>query len=195
MLWVGLFRYWHQNCEPLFIQLTTLLWIFYPISDNNIKRFYLSHIWHKYCEFIQFLTILRVVIPLLTPLSVELSYFWHHCEWIYPTFDTSIMTHHLSHFIHKCCKSIYFISFAKLPWNECSKQIELWSSSWCFVYFAAQISLLTLLAESIGADQLSSFRSLRTLRALRPLRAISRWQGMRVSRHVSGDYFTELVSS
>ena len=44
-----------------------------------------------------------------------------------------------------------------------------------------QISVVSLAAESLGADQITSFRALRTLRALRPLRAISRWQGMKVS--------------
>lgn len=33
-----------------------------------------------------------------------------------------------------------------------------------------------------GADDIPAFRSMRTLRALRPLRAVSRWEGMRVSK-------------
>lgn len=33
-----------------------------------------------------------------------------------------------------------------------------------------------------GAADIPAFRSMRTLRALRPLRAVSRWEGMRVSR-------------
>jgi hypothetical protein len=35
-----------------------------------------------------------------------------------------------------------------------------------------------------GAADIPAFRSMRTLRALRPLRAVSRWEGMRVSRRV-----------
>lgn len=33
-----------------------------------------------------------------------------------------------------------------------------------------------------GADDIPAFRSMRTLRALRPLRAVSRWEGMKVSK-------------
>lgn len=33
-----------------------------------------------------------------------------------------------------------------------------------------------------GAADIPAFRSMRTLRALRPLRAVSRWEGMRVSK-------------
>ena len=47
-----------------------------------------------------------------------------------------------------------------------------------------QISFVSLAAESLGAEQISSIRALRTLRALRPLRAISRWQGMKVGYHL-----------
>ncbi len=34
-----------------------------------------------------------------------------------------------------------------------------------------------------GATDIPAFRSMRTLRALRPLRAVSRWEGMRVSKY------------
>lgn len=34
----------------------------------------------------------------------------------------------------------------------------------------------------IGLGDIPAFRSMRTLRALRPLRAVSRWEGMRVSK-------------
>ena len=49
-----------------------------------------------------------------------------------------------------------------------------------------QISIASLVAESLGVSNITAFRSLRTLRALRPLRAISRWQGMRVSKSPLG---------
>lgn len=35
-----------------------------------------------------------------------------------------------------------------------------------------------------GAADIPAFRSMRTLRALRPLRAVSRWEGMRVSKAI-----------
>lgn len=34
----------------------------------------------------------------------------------------------------------------------------------------------------VGAADIPAFRSMRTLRALRPLRAVSRWEGMKVSK-------------
>jgi hypothetical protein len=43
-----------------------------------------------------------------------------------------------------------------------------------------QISIASLIGDSLGVSNITAFRSLRTLRALRPLRAISRWQGMKI---------------
>lgn len=37
----------------------------------------------------------------------------------------------------------------------------------------------------VGAADIPAFRSMRTLRALRPLRAVSRWEGMKVSKQKS----------
>jgi hypothetical protein len=45
-----------------------------------------------------------------------------------------------------------------------------------------KLSLINLGAIMAGAADIPAFRSMRTLRALRPLRAVSRWEGMRVSR-------------
>lgn len=42
----------------------------------------------------------------------------------------------------------------------------------------------------VGAADIPAFRSMRTLRALRPLRAVSRWEGMKVSKsmfHIQSD--------
>lgn len=44
------------------------------------------------------------------------------------------------------------------------------------------MSLINLGAIWAGAADIPAFRSMRTLRALRPLRAVSRWEGMRVSK-------------
>lgn len=43
-----------------------------------------------------------------------------------------------------------------------------------------QVSLISLVANSLGYSDFAAIKSLRTLRALRPLRALSRFEGMRV---------------
>lgn len=43
-----------------------------------------------------------------------------------------------------------------------------------------QVSLISLVANTLGYSDLAAIKSLRTLRALRPLRALSRFEGMRV---------------
>ena len=48
-----------------------------------------------------------------------------------------------------------------------------------------QLSLINLGAIWAGAADIPAFRSMRTLRALRPLRAVSRWEGMRVSKIIA----------
>ncbi|ROT66502.1 Sodium channel protein 60E [Penaeus vannamei] len=53
---------------------------------------------------------------------------------------------------------------------------SVWTLLDCFI---VMVSLCSLFVEQ---DNLIALRSLRTLRALRPLRAISRWEGMKVSR-------------
>ena len=50
------------------------------------------------------------------------------------------------------------------------------------------MSLISLVANSLGYSDFAAIKSLRTLRALRPLRALSRFEGMRVRR--SGREFT-----
>lgn len=49
-------------------------------------------------------------------------------------------------------------------------------------YSNIKLSLINLGAIWAGAADIPAFRSMRTLRALRPLRAVSRWEGMRVSK-------------
>lgn len=44
-----------------------------------------------------------------------------------------------------------------------------------------QVSLISLVANTLGFAEMGPIKSLRTLRALRPLRALSRFEGMRVS--------------
>lgn len=48
-----------------------------------------------------------------------------------------------------------------------------------------QVSLVSLVAHTLGFSEMGPIKSLRTLRALRPLRALSRFEGMRV-RGVGG---------
>uniref|UniRef100_A0A8C1DG33 Sodium channel protein n=1 Tax=Cyprinus carpio carpio TaxID=630221 RepID=A0A8C1DG33_CYPCA len=52
------------------------------------------------------------------------------------------------------------------------------SKSFCFLLL--QVSLISLVANSLGYSDFGAIKSLRTLRALRPLRALSRFEGMRV---------------
>lgn len=47
-------------------------------------------------------------------------------------------------------------------------------------FFTPQVSLISLVANSLGYSDFAAIKSLRTLRALRPLRALSRFEGMRV---------------
>ncbi|KAM5280346.1 sodium channel protein type 9 subunit alpha isoform 1-T1 [Ctenodactylus gundi] len=55
------------------------------------------------------------------------------------------------------------------------------TNAWCWLDFLiVDVSLVTLVASTLGYDDLGPIKSLRTLRALRPLRALSRFEGMRV---------------
>ncbi|XP_036109599.1 sodium channel protein type 9 subunit alpha isoform X1 [Molossus molossus] len=55
------------------------------------------------------------------------------------------------------------------------------TNAWCWLDFLiVDVSLVTLVANTLGYSELGPIRSLRTLRALRPLRALSRFEGMRV---------------
>uniref|UniRef100_A0A663M4U5 Sodium channel protein n=1 Tax=Athene cunicularia TaxID=194338 RepID=A0A663M4U5_ATHCN len=49
-----------------------------------------------------------------------------------------------------------------------------------FLCLSIQVSLISLIANSLGYSEMGPIKSLRTLRALRPLRALSRFEGMRV---------------
>uniref|UniRef100_A0A665XEI7 Sodium channel protein n=1 Tax=Echeneis naucrates TaxID=173247 RepID=A0A665XEI7_ECHNA len=52
---------------------------------------------------------------------------------------------------------------------------------WCWLDFLiVDVSLISLVANSLGYSDFAAIKSLRTLRALRPLRALSRFEGMRV---------------
>ncbi|XP_048254003.1 sodium channel protein 1 brain-like isoform X4 [Haliotis rufescens] len=58
---------------------------------------------------------------------------------------------------------------------------KYFTSFWTILDFCiVLISIVSLIAESLGVSNIAAFRSLRTLRAIRPLRAISRWQGMKI---------------
>lgn len=48
-----------------------------------------------------------------------------------------------------------------------------------------QVSLVSLVANTLGYSDFAAIKSLRTLRALRPLRALSRFEGMRVRANVN----------
>nr|XP_007963429.1 sodium channel protein type 9 subunit alpha isoform X6 [Chlorocebus sabaeus] len=55
------------------------------------------------------------------------------------------------------------------------------TNAWCWLDFLiVDVSLVTLVANTLGYSDLGPIKSLRTLRALRPLRALSRFEGMRV---------------
>ncbi|KAM7316480.1 hypothetical protein ACRRTK_024211 [Alexandromys fortis] len=55
------------------------------------------------------------------------------------------------------------------------------TNAWCWLDFLiVDVSLVTLVATTLGYSDLGPIKSLRTLRALRPLRALSRFEGMRV---------------
>lgn len=48
------------------------------------------------------------------------------------------------------------------------------------------MSLVSLVANTLGYSDFAAIKSLRTLRALRPLRALSRFEGMRVRVSING---------
>ncbi|XP_021094211.1 sodium channel protein type 9 subunit alpha isoform X1 [Heterocephalus glaber] len=55
------------------------------------------------------------------------------------------------------------------------------TNAWCWLDFLiVDVSVVTLVASTLGYSDLGPIKSLRTLRALRPLRALSRFEGMRV---------------
>ncbi|XP_048693477.2 sodium channel protein type 5 subunit alpha-like isoform X1 [Caretta caretta] len=58
---------------------------------------------------------------------------------------------------------------------------KYFTNAWCWLDFLiVDVSLVTLIANSLGYSDMGAMKSLRTLRALRPLRALSRFEGMRV---------------
>ncbi|XP_049743309.1 sodium channel protein type 9 subunit alpha isoform X3 [Elephas maximus indicus] len=62
------------------------------------------------------------------------------------------------------------------------------TNAWCWLDFLiVDVSLVTLVANTLGYSDLGPIKSLRTLRALRPLRALSRFEGMKT---VHADFMT-----
>ncbi|XP_008299373.1 sodium channel protein type 2 subunit alpha-like [Stegastes partitus] len=58
---------------------------------------------------------------------------------------------------------------------------KYFTNAWCWLDFLiVDVSLVSLVANAVGINELGAIKSLRTLRALRPLRALSRFDGMRV---------------
>ncbi|XP_068507626.1 sodium channel, voltage-gated, type I-like, alpha isoform X1 [Syngnathus scovelli] len=58
---------------------------------------------------------------------------------------------------------------------------KYFTNAWCWLDFLiVAVSLVSLVANTMGYAELGAIKSLRTLRALRPLRALSRFEGMRV---------------
>uniref|UniRef100_A0A8C6XSC0 Sodium channel protein n=1 Tax=Naja naja TaxID=35670 RepID=A0A8C6XSC0_NAJNA len=58
---------------------------------------------------------------------------------------------------------------------------KYFTNAWCWLDFLiVDVSLISLIASSLGYSEMGPIKSLRTLRALRPLRALSRFEGMRV---------------
>ncbi|XP_051835222.1 sodium channel protein type 10 subunit alpha [Antechinus flavipes] len=55
------------------------------------------------------------------------------------------------------------------------------TNAWCWLDFLiVDVSMISLIASTLGYSDIGPIKSLRTLRALRPLRALSRFEGMRV---------------
>ncbi|XP_062072327.1 sodium channel protein type 5 subunit alpha [Lepus europaeus] len=58
---------------------------------------------------------------------------------------------------------------------------KYFTNAWCWLDFLiVAVSLVSLVANTLGFSEMGPIKSLRTLRALRPLRALSRFEGMRV---------------
>ncbi|XP_066572760.1 sodium channel, voltage gated, type V-like, alpha b isoform X1 [Amia ocellicauda] len=58
---------------------------------------------------------------------------------------------------------------------------KYFTNYWCWLDFLiVDVSLISLVANTLGYSDFAAIKSLRTLRALRPLRALSRFEGMRV---------------
>uniref|UniRef100_A0A8C7FRH2 Sodium channel protein n=1 Tax=Oncorhynchus kisutch TaxID=8019 RepID=A0A8C7FRH2_ONCKI len=58
---------------------------------------------------------------------------------------------------------------------------KYFTNYWCWLDFLiVDVSLVSLVANTLGYSDFAAIKSLRTLRALRPLRALSRFEGMRV---------------
>uniref|UniRef100_A0A8C9FCH8 Sodium channel protein n=1 Tax=Pavo cristatus TaxID=9049 RepID=A0A8C9FCH8_PAVCR len=56
------------------------------------------------------------------------------------------------------------------------------TNAWCWLDFLiVDVSLISLIANTLGYSEMGPIKSLRTLRALRPLRALSRFEGMRAT--------------
>ncbi|XP_025769452.1 sodium channel protein type 5 subunit alpha [Puma concolor] len=61
---------------------------------------------------------------------------------------------------------------------------KYFTNAWCWLDFLiVDVSLISLVANTLGFAEMGPIKSLRTLRALRPLRALSRFEGMRPQAH------------
>ncbi|XP_034718716.1 sodium channel protein type 2 subunit alpha-like [Etheostoma cragini] len=59
---------------------------------------------------------------------------------------------------------------------------KYFTNYWCWLDFLiVDVSLVSLVANTLGYSDFAAIKSLRTLRALRPLRALSRFEGMRAT--------------
>ncbi|XP_058488891.1 sodium channel protein type 4 subunit alpha B-like [Solea solea] len=76
--------------------------------------------------------------------------------------------------------SYIFVLEMLLKWTAYGFK-KYFTNYWCWLDFLiVDVSLVSLVANSLGYSDFAAIKSLRTLRALRPLRALSRFEGMRV---------------
>ncbi|KAJ3594754.1 hypothetical protein NHX12_004061, partial [Muraenolepis orangiensis] len=76
--------------------------------------------------------------------------------------------------------SYIFVLEMLLKWTAYGFK-KYFTNYWCWLDFLiVDVSLISLVANSLGYSDFAAIKSLRTLRALRPLRALSRFEGMRV---------------
>ncbi|KAH9489938.1 hypothetical protein Btru_038304 [Bulinus truncatus] len=88
----------------------------------------------------------------------------------------------MQHYLKFCniAFSILFTMEMALKWIGLGLT-EYFTNFWTILdFFIVFTSMLSLIGDQIGLENVDAFRSLRTLRSLRPLRAISRWQGMKI---------------
>ncbi|KAL2096750.1 hypothetical protein ACEWY4_005957 [Coilia grayii] len=73
---------------------------------------------------------------------------------------------------------------------------KYFTNYWCWLDFLiVDVSLISLVANSLGYSDFTAIKSLRTLRALRPLRALSRFEGMRASNTHTLSHLSVVVNA